>query len=829
MENMMDNQIFNKFTKHLKNTLRIAGFLAKRENKKKVEPIHLLQGILHQQGSLAAEILHKNGIRLASPLSVSQEDIKPNTITLELNEHSQRIFTKMINIAFEYQHLYIGTEHLLMALLSLPDEKIAEFIKNYKKSIAPIRHHLEAILNSTSHFSDIANIFSDLLGDRQQPDRPLAPPVRDSKSLLELFTTDLTSDDIQKNIDPVIGREKEIERLVQILSRRHKNNPLLIGEPGVGKTAIVEGLAKKIISGDVPEVLKGKRILSLDLGLLVAGTMYRGEFEARLKNILDEIKANPNIIIFIDEIHNIIGAGSTTGGTMDAANLIKPALARGEIRCIGATTQTEFRKYIETDAALERRFQTIYVEEASPVETAAILQGLKKYYEDFHQVAISEDALQSAIDLSVRFIPEKYLPDKAIDIIDEAASRVKIRRKPSALQKAISASKEKLAKLEQQKDRAILAEDYDQALRLKEQASRLQSEISRLLKQTAKQPEKMSPVTAKDVAEVVAQTTNIPLAYLTASSDKLVRQLDKKIRQRIVGQEEAIKELSAVIKRAQLGIAEHKKPIGSFLFLGPSGVGKTELARVLAQEYFGRQDALIKIDMSEYAESFNISKLIGAPAGYVGYKESGKLTQSVRRRPYSVVLFDEIEKGHPDVANLLLQILDEGYLTDAEGRKVDFKNTIVIITSNIASDKFNEQADLGFGSGKKDKQISFDKVKQQVMAELEENFKPELLNRLDKIIVFNPLSAQDLKKIVKLNLDELAGRLKQKNINITYSPAVVSYLARLSYDPGKGAREVRRAIQDKIEHPLAEMILKSPSLSSFQIDYKKKLQIRPVW
>ncbi len=826
---MMDEQIFNKFTKHLKNTLKTAGYLAKQDNKKRVEPIHLLQGILHQQGSLAAEVLHKNGITIPpTNITPTNPPINPRTITLELSEHARRIFTKMINIAFEYQHLYIGTEHLLMAILLLPDEEINRFLSKYKKDVKQIKYHLESILHSTSHFSDIANMFSDFLGDRQAIERqPLPHRPADKQSLLEMFTTDLTSPIIQKNIDPVIGRNKEIERLVQILARRHKNNPLLIGEPGVGKTAIVEGLAKKIMTGEVPEVLKGKKILSLDLGLLVAGTMYRGEFEARLKNILDEIKANPDIIIFIDEIHNIIGAGSTTGGTMDAANLIKPALARGEIRCIGATTHAEFRKYIETDAALERRFQTIYVEEASVEETKSILKGLKKYYEDFHQVKITDEAIETAIALSVKFVPEKFLPDKAIDIIDESASRVRIKQQPLPWQKTVRQYNQELQKIEQQKDEAILAEDYDTALDLKDRSVKLKNEIKKI---TAKYKKKTAPVLVgrKDIVEVVSQMTNIPESYLTAQGNNLVKQLSRRLKQKIIGQNEAIDELANIIKRAQLGIAEHTRPIGSFLFLGPSGVGKTELARLLAREYFGREDALIKIDMSEYAESFNISKLIGAPAGYVGYKEGGKLTQSVRRRPYSVVLFDEIEKGHPEVANLLLQILDEGYITDAEGRKVDFKNTIVIITSNIASDKFSEQINLGFAASKQKQKNSFDKIKQQVLAELEENFKPELINRLDKIIVFNALGEAELKKITKLNLNELTARLKQKDIDLTYSDKIIPYLTKLSYNPLKGAREIKRVIQANIEQPIVEMLLQDPAKRKFHLDYKnKQLTITP--
>lgn len=808
---MLEADIFNRFTKHLKNALKIAGLTAKTSKTAEVEPVHLLQGILKQPGSLAAEILHKNGIPQLSD-SLSETDSQSPTITLELNKSAQEIITKMLNLAFEHRHLYVGTEHLLLAILLLPDSKVSIFFKDKKISPAIIKNHIESVLKSTSHFSDLTDMFSELLGGSEVPqDMKILPGLptttSDKTSLLELFTTDLTDTNIQNKIDPVIGRSKEIERLIQILSRRNKNNPLLLGDPGVGKTAIVEGLAKKITDGQIPDILKNKKILSLDLGLMIAGTMYRGEFESRLKNVLEEIKSNPNLIVFIDEIHNIIGAGSTSGGTMDAANLIKPALARGEIRCIGATTQTEYHKYIESDPALERRFQTIQINEPTPAEVKSILTGLKKYYESFHDVSITDDSLQTAIDLSIRYIPDKFLPDKAIDLIDEAASRVRINTRIHPWKKNITKLEERLSQLRAKKNEAISSEKYDVAIKLKSEEDKLQKNILEYNnKLKATQIDKPT-ITSSDICQVVSQITNIPLTYLTESTDKKILSLEKHINQQLIGQPEASSALMSVIKRAQLGLSDTSRPLGSFLFLGPSGVGKTEMAKVLAREYFGSEKSLIRIDMSEFSESFNISKLIGAPAGYVGYRDGGKITDAIRRRPYCVVLFDELEKAHPDVFNLLLQILDEGNLTDAEGRKINFRHAIIIMTSNLASDKFNQQTSLGFSE--KDNQIknAFKHVKNQVINELEDSFKPELLNRLDKILVFNPLTSNDLKKIVRLELNNLYKRLADKKINLEISSPVISHLARISFEPNKGAREIKRKIANLIEQPLANELM----------------------
>jgi len=804
---MLDTEIFNKFTNHLKNTLRMAGVLARRDNNNQVRPIHLLQGILQQPGSLAAEILHKNGLTEQHEHMHPDKDSK-ETVTLELSQKSQAIITKMLNIAYERGHKYIGTEHLLMALMKQPDDAIITLLQERNLSLSEISQHVQAVLSATSHFSDITEMFSDLLQDMKTDNRQLPlSGINNTHVVLETLTTDLTDHEIQKDIDPVIGRAKEIDRLIQILARRHKNNPLLLGDPGVGKTAIVEGLAKKIINREVPAALLDKKILHLDLGLMVAGTMYRGEFEARLKNILEEIKHDPNIIIFIDELHNIIGAGSTTGGTMDVANLIKPALARGEIRCIGATTQAEYRKHIESDPALERRFQVIHVNESTPEETMQILKGLKTYYENFHNVTIKDESLKASIDLAVRYIPDKFLPDKAIDLIDEASSRTKLRTPVSTEQKKLMEIKQEIKKLEKEKDQAILTEQYENALKIKNQEKILRQKLhalkERLNERTVVQP----TVDETNIAEVVSQITHIPLSYLMSTRDKKLTNLHKQLAQRVIGQDDIIDTVVNVIKRSHTGLASTERPIGSFLFLGPSGVGKTELAKTLALEYFGSREALIRIDMSEFTESFNMSKLLGAPAGYVGYRESGKLTESIRRKPYSVVLFDEIEKGHPDIYNILLQILDEGTLTDGEGKKINFKHTIIIMTSNIASERFGELGAFGFTTTKTDQSRAFDQAKLKVMQELEENFRPELLNRLDTIAIFHPLTLGSLKKIVKLQLSELEIRLRPRGLSLEIEPHVATHLAQISNASQKGAREIRRTIQNLIEQPLADLVL----------------------
>ncbi len=643
----------------------------------------------------------------------------------------------------------------------------------------------------------------------------MATPTRsrgnDKGSALEYFTTDLTNAEIQRDIDPVIGRAKEIERLMHILSRRTKNNPVLIGDPGVGKTAIVEGLAKSILRGEVPEALLGKRILALDLGLVVAGTMYRGEFESRLKQIVDEIKADPNIILFIDEVHTIIGAGSASG-SMDAANLLKPALAKGHIRAIGATTMEEYKKYIESDPALERRFQPIVVKEPSVEESIAIIRGIRHNYEKFHHISITDEAIVAAAQLSARYIQDRFLPDKAIDLIDEAASKMKIARGGSPVAKQIRELEAERDHLEQHKQDAVQQEHFDQALELKQRQAVLTQKIDKLREKESKHGGPTNGAIGKhEIAETVSRITGVPLTELVKEERDRLIQLDTLLKRRIVGQDEAITAISDFIRRSRVGLSNPNKPIGSFIFLGPSGVGKTETAKEIARTIFEDENALIRIDMSEFQESFQITKLIGAPAGYVGYKEGTKLTDAVKRKPYSVILFDEIEKAHPDVFNLLLQVLDEGHLTDAVGKKINFKNTIIIMTSNVGLQSFNQAQSIGFEisdpSRRKELASQYDQLKRSVMADLQKKFRPEFLNRVDKTVVFRPLTLRDVEKIVDLHLHDVQRRLDVQKIKLKLTAKARGRLAELGFSPEYGARSVQRIIQEHVENPLAGLLL----------------------
>lgn len=624
-------------------------------------------------------------------------------------------------------------------------------------------------------------------------------------NILEMFTTNLTADTIQKHIDPVIGREAEISRLVQILSRRTKNNPILLGDPGVGKTAIIEGLAKRITKGEVPEALANKSILTLDLSAVVAGTMYRGEFENRLKQIIEAVKADENIILFVDEIHNIIGTGSSAG-SLDAANILKPALARGHLRCIGATTHEEYKKFIENDKALERRFQVIMVEEATEAETLEILRGIRTNYETYHNVSISDDALNAAVHYSQRYSPDKKLPDKAIDLIDEAASQLKVSKKLNPTARRVKDLEANLRGVQEMKRGFILEENYAKALNIKEQEDIILQELTSLKAEAGKETAvRLGTIGIEDIARVVAQATKIPLTEILASEKKKIIKLDEELSRYVFGQDEAIKEVAQTIKRSRSGLHDPRKPLGSFMFLGPSGVGKTETARQLSRLLFNRDDVLIRIDMSEFAERFNVSKLIGSPAGYVGYKEGTQLTDAVKKKPYSVVLFDEIEKAHPDVFNLLLPVLEEGYMTDAVGHKVNFRNTIIVMTSNVGLKEFTNQARLGFeleDAAMEQTQA----MKEHSLKALREHFRPEFLNRVDKIIVFNPLSRSISKKIIVRELDELKNRLKQQGITATFDRSVTTHLLE-SFKPTEGARSLKRAVEDKLVNPLANKVL----------------------
>jgi ATP-dependent Clp protease ATP-binding subunit ClpC len=665
-----------------------------------------------------------------------------------------------------------------------------------------LNQQLDLVLKSTSRFNHMHADALDAKGDIDA----LIDQNGQQPSMLDLFSTNLTSDTVQKNIDPVIGRKDEINRLIQILSRRTKNNPVLLGDPGVGKTAIIEGLAKKILHGEVPDVLAEKKILSLDLSAIVAGTMYRGEFENRLKQIIDEVKQDENIILFIDEIHNIIGTGSSAG-SLDAANILKPALARGQLRCIGATTHEEYKKFIESDKALERRFQVVMVDEASEDETFEILKGIKENYEHYHAVGITEDALRAAVSLSKRYLPDKKFPDKAIDLIDEAASHTKVARKFSTQTKRIKELERSLKSIQETKRNYILNENYTQALNIKDQEDIVLQELNALKAVKEKnKPELVGEITAHDIASVVSQATGIPLSEIEASEKKQLTNLERYLQKHLFGQNEAIARVAETIRRSRSGLSDPRKPLGSFMFLGPSGVGKTEMARLLSRMLFNRDNALIRIDMSEFAERFNVSKLIGAPAGYVGYKEGNQLTDAVRKKPYSVILFDEIEKAHPDVFNLLLPVLEDGYLTDATGKQVNFRNTIIIMTSNIGLKEFTNQATVGFSLDDGTHNFKRQEMQEYIMRSLKDHFRPEFLNRLDNIVIFDPLTEATAKKIVQRELKEVEERLSLRGQRLAIDQGVVKRLVA-EFKPQEGARSLKRAVQRLVIDQLAEKLL----------------------
>lgn len=823
----MPNHIFEKFTANFKQAVNTAYELALALKTPQIGPEYLLYALAKQKGSVAAEVLAKIKIKpeeIKNRIMANQTAAK--STEPELSPTARKAVEKAILSANRYQHRYIGTEHLLAGLSQLKETDWLRFLYQNQIPLEKLKSQIILLLKSASRFSEIAGRFAgtenremkelremkEMMAMSGDPFAAMTGEMDKSSSALEIFTTNLTDSKIQSNIDPVIGREEEIQRLIQIISRRTKNNPVLLGEPGVGKTAIVEGLAKKIMNHEVPDVLINKKILSLDLGLTVAGTMFRGEFENRLKQIIEEIKNNPDIILFIDELHNIIGAGSAQG-SLDAANILKPALARGQLRCIGATTLNEYKKHIENDPALERRFQPILVDEPTAEKTKAILRGIKNNYEKYHRVTISDEAMETAIALSQRYLPDKFLPDKAIDLIDEAASRQKIKGENGGLLKPVKQLEAALEKLHSEKEQAVSQEDFDRALNIKREEIRTIEKLNNLKSELEKQQERpLGRVNAEDIAELVARMTKIPLtALLTAEKNHLLN-LEKIIGGKIIGQAEAIKNIAQAIRRARAGLANHNRPLGSFIFLGPSGVGKTELAKVLAETVFESPDALIRLDMSEFHESFNISKLIGAPAGYVGYKDANQLTDAVKHKPYSVVLFDEIEKAHPEVFNLLLQILEDGQLTDAAGKKINFKNTIIIMTSNVGLKELNRQAAIGFTSAsqaiKQKVMADYELIKKQVIDELKERFRPEFLNRIDKIIVFKPLATEAIKQIVELQLAELNQRLQALDLKVIADQRTKNLLTEKSFSPQEGARAVRKTMQELLEDKLADKILK---------------------
>ncbi len=816
--------ILERLSSRAKNALIAAQMLSEELHHDHIGTEHLLFGVVAEKSSFAAEILIKSRL--------SPEIIKSETILVNknseidswkpvLSENLKAAIEKSAITASQYGYQFIGTEHFLHGLITTNHNKARIILSKLGVEISEIEHNLMAVFENISKFPEMPNEGSMSSGMEGHAH----PGIQENRKgqALEYYTTDLTKKAADGKIDPVIGRKKEIERLISILGRRTKNNPVLIGEAGVGKTAIVEGLALAISNRDVPDNLLDKKILALDLALVVAGSMFRGEFENRLKQIIDEIKNNPNVILFIDELHTMVGAGATTG-SLDAANILKPALARGELRTIGATTLAEYKKHIEHDAALERRFQSILIEEPSKEESIAILKGIRPNYEKHHNVKITDEAIKAAVDLSDRYIQDHFLPDKAVDLVDETAAFLRSIHSNSKLAKNKRKVESELEALEEAKAKAVLSQDFTTALHLRTQEEKLRSQKQELENLDNKDKGPVYSITADDIANTVSIMTKIPLQRLTAGEIGKLSNLEKVLQSRIVGQDEAVSEIAKTIRRSRAGISDPNRPLGSFMFLGPTGVGKTETAKTIAKEIFGDSDALIRVDMSEFMERHNVSRLIGAPAGYIGYEEGGRLTEAVRRKPYAVVLFDEIEKAHPEVFNILLQVLEDGQLTDAQGKKVNFANTVIIMTSNLGMQELNAQANkIGFSDSsetvleKHKIEKEYERIKTGVMDLLKRDLRPEFLNRIDKIIIFKPLSSIELKKITSLQLSDLQKRLALQNINLKYTAAVVKFITEKSFDPMQGARFIRKNIQDLISDPLAEKILSENMTKNSQI------------
>jgi len=784
---------FDRFSRGARQSLSMAQEEARRLNHRYIGTEHLLLGLMREEKGEAARILTEMGLSIgqlrdAVERMVGTGDRAP--ASLQLGEQTKKVIQLAIDESKRRGHEQIGTEHLLMALVHLPDSMAAAVLEGLAINLDVLNRRLRYFMNERPAVPASATPTPSRRGSRSSS-RESSSASSKEKSLLEQLSTDLTDLAEEGELDPVIGRQTEIERVIQILARRTKNNPALIGEPGVGKTAIVEGLAQRIIDGRVPEDLRNKRLVRLDVGSLVAGTMYRGQFEERLKKVIDEIKSTETVL-FIDELHMLVGAGSA-GSSMDAANILKPALARGELQCIGATTLDEYRKHIESDSALERRFQPVFVGEPSQEETLEILRGIRARYEEHHGLQITDEALSAAARLATRYVPDRFLPDKAIDLVDEAASRVRVfhvLHPEKQEQKGTAVARPEHATLLG----PIADADADFAL-----ADDLQFEA----------PEEGLVVTAEDIAEIVAMWTGVPVTSIAEEESLRLLRMEDTLHERIVGQEEAIHTLARSVRRARAGLKDPRRPIGSFIFLGPTGVGKTELSKALAEFMFGSEEALLQFDMSEFMERHSISRLVGAPPGYVGYEEAGQLTEAIRRRPYSVICFDEIEKAHPEAFNMLLQIMEEGKLTDAKGRKVDFRNAIIILTSNIGSSDISRDSALGFSSAHQPEgsDSEYREMKSKLMRELRRLFRPEFLNRVDEVVVFHELARSDIEQIVEIQLRLLNDRLAEQNATLELTDAARELLVSEGFDPQYGARPLKRAIQRFIEDPLAEKLL----------------------
>lgn len=760
---------------------------------------HVLIGLIKVKNGVAAKALNELGLSAETIIEDVEEHIgrgNKKASSVYMTPRVKHVLELAVEVANHMNHNYVGTEHILLGLLSDGGGVAVGLLRN---------HNIRA--------SDIVEVIRDILGSSGRTSHN-SEDNQDSSSLGDLadFGTDLNESAKQGKIDPVIGRDKEISRVIQILSRRTKNNPVLIGEPGVGKTAIAEGLAQRIVNGNVPEILRNKRIISLSISSMLAGAKYRGEFEERLKKAIDEVQKHDDMIIFIDEIHTLVGAGATEGA-MDAANILKPALARGEFQVIGATTLDEYKKHIEKDAALERRFQPVLVGEPSEEDALEILKGLRDRYEAFHKAKITDEALEAAVSLSSRYITDRFLPDKAIDVVDEAAS--KVRMKVFSAAPDVKALETRLADVKKEKEAAVTAQEFEKAAEMRDEEKRIEKEINDKKNAAKENSDAKLVVTDEDIASVVAQWTGIPVSKIAQEESESLLHLEEELHKRVIGQDEAVVAVSKAVRRARAGLKDPKRPIGSFLFLGPTGVGKTELARALAVALFGDETAMIRLDMSEYMEKHTVSRLVGAPPGYVGYEEGGQLTDAVRRKPYSVILLDEVEKAHADFFNILLQVLDDGRLTDSQGRTVDFRNTVIIMTSNLGANALRKSSpELGFLAAKKSdsasdasNEVNFKEAKKSVMDAVKRHFRPEFLNRIDEMIVFHALTSNDLKQIVTILMDTVVKRLGDMGLSLEISSAAMDMLVKEGSDFSMGARPLKRAIQRLIEDPISDLIL----------------------
>ena len=797
---------FNGFTQKANNALNMAVDAAQDMGHTYVGTEHILLGLVSEESGVAASVLQQNGLSAEDLKDLIERTIGTGSRTVitpdDFTPRTKRVMQTSMVLSARLGHGYVGTEHLLMALISERDGYAIRFLEELNVNINSVLSSLKASMGADSEEENQQSGIDGMLNKNGQS--------KGGNNALSKFGRDLTAAAKNGEIDPVIGREEEIQRVIQILSRRTKNNPVLIGEPGVGKTAVAEGLALRIVKGEIPEILKNKKIVSLDLTGMIAGTKYRGDFEERIKAAIDEVKKSKDIILFIDELHTIVGAGSAEGSA-DAANILKPSLARGDFQVIGATTMEEYRKYIEKDAALERRFQPVTVGEPSQEEAVEILKGLRDRYEAHHKVKITDEAIESAVTLSSRYIADRYLPDKAIDLIDEAASRVRL--SSLTYPQEIKELEDKIKKLENEKASAVNEQDFENAAKIRDKQKEASAKLEEMKKSWKDKNANVSgEVKGEDIAEIVSQWTGVPVFQLTEEESQRLLKMEDILHKRVVGQNEAVTAVAKAIRRGRVGLKDPKRPVGSFIFLGPTGVGKTELCKALAEAMFGDENAMLRLDMSEYMEKHTVSRLVGSPPGYVGYDEGGQLTEKVRRKPYSVVLFDEIEKAHPDVFNILLQILEDGRLTDSQGRTVDFKNTVIIMTSNVGARLITDQQNgLGFAfdNPENKKEKTNEEIREAVIGELKKLFRPEFLNRVDDIIVFNKLTQEEIKEIAGKLLENLKARLKAVDIDAEFTDQAVTEISNEGYDDTYGARPLRRAITSKIEDALSEKLLEN--------------------